>query len=164
MQVFTLTSEEGGLVTITLESHSKVYFRKSQLLLSQYKGPEKYNRYIDDCISATYSTRDELTQLITTINSFRPPLKYTWEISDTSLAFLHIKFQLKATVYALVFVYYKHSDSHIYLLYSTSHALHVKNSISFRSFSDFVVYVVTNLILPTNQGQCASFSLSVASK
>ena len=37
---------------------------------SQYNGPkpELYDRYIDDCISATFSTRDELTQLIAVIN------------------------------------------------------------------------------------------------
>ena len=48
-------------------------------LFSQYNGPkpELYDRYIDDCISATFSTRDELTQLITVINSFRLALKYT---------------------------------------------------------------------------------------
>ena len=65
--------------------------------LSQCKGPkpELYGRYIDDCISATSSTRDELTQLITVINSFRLALKYTWEIFDTSLAFLDIKISIK---------------------------------------------------------------------
>ena len=64
---------------------------------SQYNGPkpEIYGRYIDDCISATSSTRDELTQLITVINSFRLALKYTWEIPDTSLAFLDIKISIK---------------------------------------------------------------------
>ena len=62
---------------------------------SQYDGPkpELYGRYIDDCISATSSTRDELTQL-TVINSFRLALKYTWEIFDTSLAFLDIKISI----------------------------------------------------------------------
>ena len=49
--------------------------------------PELYGRYIDDCIGATSSTREELTQFITAVNSFHPALKYTWEISDTSLAF-----------------------------------------------------------------------------
>ena len=65
--------------------------------LSQCKGPkpEIYGRYIDDCISATSSTRDEVTQLITVINSFRLALKYTWEILDTSLAFLDIKISIK---------------------------------------------------------------------
>ena len=65
--------------------------------LSQYPGPkpELYGRYIDDCIGATSSTREEPTQLITAVNSFHPALKYTWEISDTSLAFPDIKISIK---------------------------------------------------------------------
>ena len=38
---------------------------------------ELYGRYIDDCIGATSSTREELTQFITAVNSFYPALKYT---------------------------------------------------------------------------------------
>ena len=46
---------------------------------SQYHGPkpELYGRYIDDCIGATASTKEELTQFITAVNSFHPALKYT---------------------------------------------------------------------------------------
>ena len=57
---------------------------------NQYNGPkpELYRRYIDDCVGATSSTREELNQFITAVNSFHPALKYTWEISDSSLAFL----------------------------------------------------------------------------
>ena len=64
---------------------------------SQYHGPkpELYGRYIDDCIGATSSTREELTQFITAVNSFHLALKYTWEISDTSLAFLDIKISVE---------------------------------------------------------------------
>ena len=47
--------------------------------------------YIGDCIGATSSTREELTQFITAVNSFHPALKYTWEISDDSLSFLDNK-------------------------------------------------------------------------
>ena len=60
---------------------------------NQYNGPkpELYRRYIDDCIGATSSIREELNQFISAVNSFHPALKYAWEISDTSLAFLDIK-------------------------------------------------------------------------
>ena len=60
---------------------------------NQYNGPKPdlNRRYIDDCVGATSSTREELNQFITAVNSFHPALKYTWEISDTSLAFLDIK-------------------------------------------------------------------------
>ena len=62
-------------------------------IFNQYNGPKPdlYRRYIDDCVGATSSTREELNQFITAVNSFHPALKYTWEISDTSLAFLDIK-------------------------------------------------------------------------
>ena len=45
---------------------------------SQYHGPkpELYGRYIDDCIGATSSTREELTHFITAVNSFHPALLY----------------------------------------------------------------------------------------
>ena len=60
---------------------------------SQYNGPkpELYSCYIDNCISATSSTRKELTQFLTCSNSFDSALKYNQEISDSSLAFLDIK-------------------------------------------------------------------------
>ena len=49
---------------------------------NQYNGPkpELYGRYIDDCIGAISSSREELDQFITSVNSFHPALKYTWEI------------------------------------------------------------------------------------
>ena len=34
--------------------------------------PELYLRYIDDCVGATSSTREELSQFITAVNSFHP--------------------------------------------------------------------------------------------
>ena len=60
---------------------------------NQFNGtkPELYGRYIDDCIGATSSSREELNHFITSVNSFHPALKYTWEISETSIAFLDIK-------------------------------------------------------------------------
>ena len=97
-----------------------------------YTKPELYGRYIDDCISAT-STREELTQYISAINSFHPALKYTWEISDTSSAFLDIKISIEGNVLCTS-VHNKPTDSHNYLLYSSSHPPHVKNSIPFSQF------------------------------
>ena len=49
------------------------------------------SKFLKICgIGATFSTREDLNQLVTAVNSFHPALKYTWEISDTSLAFLDI--------------------------------------------------------------------------
>ena len=92
--------------------------------------PELYRRYIDNCIGATSSTREELNQFMTAVNSFHPALKYTWEISNTSLAFLDIRVSVEGNgLYTSV--HYKPTDSHSYLLYSSSHPSHFKNSIPY---------------------------------
>ena len=84
-------------------------------------------------MSATSSTREELNQFITAVNSFHPALKYTWEISDASLASLDIKVSVEGNrLYTNV--HYKPTDSHSYLLYSSSHPSHVKNSIPYSHF------------------------------
>ena len=102
---------------------------------NQYNGPKPdlYRRYIDDCVGATSSTREELNQFITAVNAFHPALKYTWEISDTSLAFLDIKVSVEGNGLCSS-VHYKPTDSHSYLLYSSSHPSHVKNSIPYSQF------------------------------
>ena len=71
-------------------------------------------------------------QFITAVNSFHPALKYTWEISDTSLAFLDIKVSIEGNGLCTS-VHYKPTDSRSYLLYSSSHPSHVKNSIPYSS-------------------------------
>ena len=67
---------------------------------SQYHGPkiEHNGRYIDNCIGATSSAREELTQFIAAVSSFHPVLKYTWEVSDSSLAILDIKISIEGNV------------------------------------------------------------------
>jgi len=42
-------------------------------------------------LALTSSRRKELDHIITSVTSFHPVLKYTWEISETSVAFLDIK-------------------------------------------------------------------------
>ena len=55
------------------------------------------------------------------------------------------------------------TDSHNYLLYSSLHHITRKEVHTFFTIqSDFVVYVVTTLILPENQKQSTSFSMNVA--
>ena len=82
--------------------------------------PELVGRYIDDCIGAISSSREELDQFITSVNSFHPALKYTREISETSLAFLDIKVSISGNGLCTS-VHYKLTGSHSYLLYSSSH-------------------------------------------
>ena len=61
---------------------------------SQYNGPkpELYGRYIDDCIGATSSTREELTQFITAVN-FSPGSKiYLGNFRQFFILFRHQSF------------------------------------------------------------------------
>ena len=98
--------------------------------------PELYGHYLDDCIGTISSSTEELNQFITAVNSFHPALKYTWEISETSLAFLDIKVSISGNgLYTSV--HYKPTDSHSYLLHSSSHPSHVKNSIPYSQFLRF---------------------------
>ena len=128
----------------------------------QINGPKPglYGRLIDDCIGATFSTREELIQIITVANSSNPALKYTWEISDICFTFLHNKVSTEGNGQ-----YYKptdSTDSHSHLLYLSSHLSYIKNSVPFLAFLDFFFYVATALIFPTIQRQCTSFSINVA--
>ena len=66
-----------------------------------------------------------------------------------------------ATVYAPVFS----TNQHIHTVTCCNYLhIHHKSRILylFHSFSNFVVYAMTNLIFPKNQRQCASFSINVA--
>ena len=92
----------------------------------------KYS-YIDDCVGATSLSREELNLYITSVNSFHPALKYTWEISQNSLALLDIKLSINDNGLSAS-IHYKPTDSHNYLLHSSSHLQHVKNTIPFSQF------------------------------
>ena len=104
-------------------------------IFDQYQGPkpELFGRYIDDCIGATSCTRSELDSFISFVNSFHPALKFTWEISETSIAFLDILVGIHGNRLRTS-VHYKPTDSHSYLLYTSSHPRHCLSSIPFSQF------------------------------
>ena len=104
-------------------------------IFNQFDGPkpELFGRYIDDCLGATSCTKEELERFICFVNSFHPALKFTWEISETSVTFLDIHISVQDNKLATS-VHYKPTDSHSYLLYSSSHPSHVKDSIPYSQF------------------------------
>ena len=104
-------------------------------IFNQFDGPkpELFGRYIDDCLGATSCTKDELERFIGFVNSFHPALKFTREISETSVTFLNINISVQDNKLATS-VHYKPTDSHSYLLYSSSHPSHVKDSIPYSQF------------------------------
>ena len=106
-----------------------------QQIFDKFDGtkPELYRRYIDDCFGATSCSRQELDYFITSVNSFHPALKYTWVVSECSIAFLDINVSISGNRLSTS-VHYKPTDSHSYLLHSSSHPAHVKNSIPYSQF------------------------------
>ena len=116
---------------------------------NQYNGPKPdlNRRYIDDCVGATSSTTEELNQFITAVNSFHLALKYTWEISDTSLAFLDIKVSVEGNGYAPVCT----TNPQIPIVICCIH-LHINHMsrilFLILSFLDFIAFVVKTLISP----------------
>ena len=105
------------------------------LIFQQYTGPkpEYFGRYIDDCIGATSCSRVDLDLFISYVNSFHPALEFTWEISDKSVTFLDISVSITDDRLSTS-VHYKPTDSHSYLLYSSSHPKHTLNAIPFSQF------------------------------
>ena len=53
---------------------------------------------------------------ITAVNSFHPVLKYTWEISDTSLVFLDIKISIEGNGLCTS-IYHKPTDSQLLVVF-----------------------------------------------
>ena len=105
--------------------------------ISNYRGPKPdlHKLYIDNCVGATLSSREHLNQFNNSVNSFNPALKYTWEISENSLAFLDLKLSINENDLSAS-VQYKPTDSHNYLLHSSSHPqqVYVKNAIPISQF------------------------------
>ena len=90
------------------------------------------------------------TQLfITSVNSFHPALKYTWEISETSLSFLDIKVSINGNGL-------RTSVHYSYLLHHPTHPMS-KIPFPILNFLDADVCAVMTLIFLTNLKKCASF-------
>ena len=134
LSVFPWCRDSPQIVMLWWEHNLFVGFIENKFF-SNYHGPKPdlYKRYIDDCVGATSSSREELNQFINSVNSFHPALKYTWKISENSLAFLDIKLSINDNALSTS-VHYKPTDSHNYLLHSSSHPQHVKNAIPFSQF------------------------------
>ena len=84
------------------------------------------------CIGTASCSRAELECFFSYVNNFHPALQFTWEISETSLSFLDILVSINGNRLTTS-VFYKPTDSHSYLLYS-SHLNHTKQSIPFSHF------------------------------
>ncbi|XP_062914076.1 uncharacterized protein LOC134351618 [Mobula hypostoma] len=106
-----------------------------QSMFQSYSGicPPPFLRHIDDCTDAASCTHAELVDFINFASNFHPALKFTWSISDISLPFLDLSVSISGDSLSTD-VYYKPTDSHSYLDYSSSHPVSCKNVIPFLQF------------------------------
>eukprot|EP00061_Rhincodon_typus_P000552 g12039.t1 len=103
-----------------------------QTLFRSYTGPipHLFLHYIDDCISDASCSHEELKQLIHFTDTFHPNLKFTWAISDTSLSFLDLSVSVSGG-HLETDIYFKPTDYHSYLEYTSSHPPSCKNAIPY---------------------------------
>ena len=81
-----------------------------------------------------FSTLTHSLQRRTKLRISEPQIyKHTWVVSECSIAFLDINVSISGNRLSTS-VHYKPTDSHSYLLHSSSHPAHVKNSIPYSQF------------------------------
>eukprot|EP00061_Rhincodon_typus_P000913 g13164.t1 len=94
--------------------------------------PHLFLHYIDVCISTALCSHEDLQQFINFTNTFHPNLKFIWTISDTSLSFLDLSVSISISGNHLnTNIYFKPTDSHSYLDYTSSHPPSCKNAIPY---------------------------------
>ena len=97
--------------------------------------PLLYRRFIDDCFGIAVGALQVLMDFINFVSSFHPSIKFTHEVSSTSLPFLDIHVSIDPTSNQLsTSVFYKQTDSHSYLNYTSCHPPSTKSSIPYSQF------------------------------
>jgi hypothetical protein len=116
-----------------------VGFVKKQIF-EQYTDaiPDYLGRYIDGCLGTASCSRVELERFINFVNNFHPALQFTWEISETSVSFSDIIVSINRNK-LVTSVFYKPTDSHSYLIFSSPTPTIPKGR--FPSLSSFVFAV-----------------------
>eukprot|EP00061_Rhincodon_typus_P002948 g18883.t1 len=106
------------------------YVEQSLFCCYTSANPHLVLRYIDDCIGAASCSHEKLEQFINFTNTFHPNLKFTWTISDTSVSFLDLSVSISGDCLKTD-IYFKPTDSHSYLNYTSSHPSSSKNAIAY---------------------------------
>ena len=103
---------------------------EQQILDTFTHKPIIYLRYLDDIFIIWTHGKELLDQFITHANQFHPTIKFTANISDTSLPFLDTLVSLNETKLSTT-LYKKPTDKHQYLHYESHHPRHCKNAIPY---------------------------------
>ncbi|XP_064633637.1 uncharacterized protein LOC135491594 [Lineus longissimus] len=96
--------------------------------------PHFWGRFIDDIFAIFTHTREQVDGFVNTLNSQHPTIKFTAEISDSSVNFLDTTVNLLPTGELYTDLYVNPTDSHNYLLYSSAHVASCKQGIPYGQF------------------------------
>ena len=96
----------------------------------EHSTPMLYRRYIDDIVGAASCPEEELQSSIDHLTNFNSSIKYTYTISSNTVTFLDLQLTIDNN-HIKSCVHFKPTDSHNYLLYSSSHPPSCKQSIPF---------------------------------
>ena len=96
--------------------------------------PEVYKRYIDDSVGTTVISRTDLDIFLDSFNSFHHAVELTSEVSEVSLDSLDVVLTVTDTGSISTSVFYKPTDSHAYVDYSSNHPRSCLNSIPYSQF------------------------------
>lgn len=88
-------------------------------------------RYIDDIFMIWQHSREELCSFLDALNGFHETIKFTAEISETSVNFLDTTVRKDENDSITTDLYTKPTDSHLYLHYSSYHPKHQKQSLPY---------------------------------
>ena len=91
--------------------------------------PQLHKRYIDD-VGAAQCSRSDLEEYT---SNFHPALKFTSTISELELPFLDISLRINNNDIQIS-VFYKETDTHNYLHYTSLHPNHCKRAVTYSQF------------------------------
>ena len=130
---------------------------EEDFLSRQHIPPLVWWRYIDDIFVIWPHSREELDSFISRLNQVHNTIKFTSDISETSVNFLDVKISKDIHGRLTTSLYTKPTDAHLYLHYSSYHPIQQKKSIPYsqavrirRICSTIESYYEATLILKNN--------------
>jgi hypothetical protein len=114
-------------------SYANICMRKleKQLLESSIERLLSWYRFIDDVDMKWTQSDEELQNFLYRTNNLHPSIKFTHEISNTTISFLNTSSSLSEGVLSTD-LYSKPTDTNQYLLPRSCHPSHVTKSIPYR--------------------------------
>src|SRR3984885_9104393 len=102
------------------------------LFLGTPLSPHIYRRFRDDIFILTRHTQDQIMPFLESMNSMHPNIKIEFQIGN-ELSFLDTLVKV-STNNLQTSIYYKPTDSHSYLLYTSNHPRSTKDAIPYSQF------------------------------